>query len=85
MSGMPSTYDIVTILIELQVKPDGIVWTATETVISLMVAPRIYYLLHTIWSIISQNILNLGVKIRINEEILLPLCQDLTKVELLGL
>jgi hypothetical protein len=46
MFRMPGTNDIVTILIELQVKPDGIVRTATETVISLMVAPRIYYFLH---------------------------------------
>jgi hypothetical protein len=43
---MPGTHDIVTILIELHVKPDGIVRTATETVIPFMVAPRVYYLLH---------------------------------------
>ena len=42
---MPGAHDIVTILVELQVKPDGIVRTATETVISFMVAPRVYYLL----------------------------------------
>jgi hypothetical protein len=46
MLRMPGTHDIVTILIELHVKPNGIVRTATETVISLMVAPRVYYLLH---------------------------------------
>jgi hypothetical protein len=45
MFRMPGTNDIVTILIELHVKSDGIVRTASETVISLMVAPRIYYLL----------------------------------------
>ena len=45
MLRMPGAYDIVTILVELHVKPDGIVWTATETVISHMVAPRVYYFL----------------------------------------
>ena len=35
-----------TILIELQVKPDGIVRTATETVITFVVTPRVYYFLH---------------------------------------
>jgi hypothetical protein len=48
MFGMPGTYDIVTILIELHVKPNGIIRTATETVIPLMVAPRVYYFLHNL-------------------------------------
>jgi hypothetical protein len=43
---MPGTYDTVTVLIELHVESDGIVRTATETIIPLMVAPRVYYLLH---------------------------------------
>ena len=41
-------HDIVTILVELHMESDGIVRTATETVISLMVAPRVDYLLHII-------------------------------------
>ena len=47
MSGMPGAHDIITILVELQVESDGIIRTATETVIPFVVAPRIYYLLHT--------------------------------------
>ena len=43
-----SAYDIVTILIELHVESDGIVRTATETVIPLLVAPGVDYLLHMI-------------------------------------
>ena len=43
-----SAYDIVTILIELQVKPNGIIRTATETVITFVVTPRVYYFLHFI-------------------------------------
>ena len=43
---IPFTYDIVTILIELQMKSDGIVWTTTKAVVLRMVAPRVYYLLH---------------------------------------
>jgi len=49
MLGMPSTYDIVTILVELHMESDGIVRTATETIIPLMVAPRVYYFLHFIY------------------------------------
>jgi hypothetical protein len=49
MPWMPGTHNIVTILIELQVKSDGIVRTASETVISLMVTPGIDYLLHHKW------------------------------------
>ena len=33
-------------------RTDGIVRTATETVIPFVVAPRVYYFLHIIWSII---------------------------------
>jgi len=43
---MPFTYDIVAILIELQMKSDGIVWTTAKEVVLRMVAPRVYYLLH---------------------------------------
>ena len=59
MFRMPGTHDIVTILIELQVKSDGIVRTATKTVISLMVAPRVYNLFHILSAIsISSSILS---------------------------
>jgi hypothetical protein len=43
---MPFTYDIVTILKELQMKSDRIVRTTAEAVVLRMVAPRVYYLLH---------------------------------------
>jgi hypothetical protein len=46
MFRMPGTNDIVTILIELHVKSDGILCTTTETVILWMVPPGVYYLLH---------------------------------------
>jgi hypothetical protein len=46
MFWMPGAHDIVTILIELHVESDGIVRTATETIIPLMVTPRVYYFLH---------------------------------------
>ena len=55
---MPGTHDIVTILIELHVKSDGILRATAETVVFGMVlalqasfgraAPRVYYLLHFI-------------------------------------
>jgi hypothetical protein len=46
MLWIPSTYDIVTILIELQVESDGIVRTTAKAVVLRMVAPRVYNLLH---------------------------------------
>ena len=45
---MPGTHDIVTILIELHVKSDGILRATAETVVFGMVSPRVYYLLHFI-------------------------------------
>ena len=45
---MPGTYDIVTILIELHVKSDGILRATSETVVFGMVSPRVYYFLHFI-------------------------------------
>ena len=55
---IPFTYDIVTILIELQVKSDGIVWTTTKAVVLRMVAPRVYYLLH------NNYLINISTKVR---------------------
>ena len=43
---MPFAHDIVTILKELQVKSDGIVWTTAKAVVLRMVSPRVYNLLH---------------------------------------
>ena len=60
---IPFTYDIVTILIELQMKSDGIVWTTTKAVILRMVAPRVYYLLH-ISSKLSCFLVNTRILIR---------------------
>ena len=46
MLRIPFTYDIVSILIELQVKSDGIVRTTAKAVVLRMIAPRVYNLLH---------------------------------------
>jgi hypothetical protein len=48
MLWIPFTYDIVTILIELQMESDGIVWTTAKAVVLRMVAPRVYNLLHNL-------------------------------------
>ena len=75
-------------LAELHVKSDGIVRTATETVIPFVVAPRVYYLLHfisfnaliesIIWSIIlitPKNHLNQRSKTVQTECIKLAFCR----------
>ena len=43
---IPLAYDIVAVLIELQVKPDGIVRTTAKAIVFWIVAPRVDNLLH---------------------------------------
>lgn len=48
MFRMPRADYIVAILIELQVKSDGIVWTTSKTVVLWMSEPRVDDFLHSI-------------------------------------
>jgi len=60
---IPFAHDIVAILIELQMKSDGIARTTAKAVVLRMVAPRVYYLLH-ISSKFSCFLVNTRILIR---------------------
>ena len=59
MLRMPGAYDIVTILVELHVKPDGILRATSETVVFRMVSPRVYYLLQHFTISVSSSMLSM--------------------------
>jgi hypothetical protein len=48
---IPFTDDILSFLIELHVKPDGVLRTTAEAVVFGMVSPRVYNLLHKYFKI----------------------------------